>query len=257
MATDATGTPTSPDSIPKYNTTADAPSGLGFNAAMDAIQVAVSARAKAPVGIASGEAMIWNGATFVRSSVTGLTPSGIAAYPADGTKALFGDGTWKVASTAVVVAPTFISVVGNPGASTALVANQACLLRLDGAGLQVPFLFTRFLYGLGASSGNMDLGVYSTDDEVTWTRVFSTASFAMPAALNSLTKTVAVQTLTPVTGRRWFVAIAADNITATYRSADIVIPQVFTKITSFPLPASLTGVTQQTSGNFPIIGLAI
>lgn len=36
MATDATGTPT-PKGIPKYDTANDAPSGLGFNAAMDAI----------------------------------------------------------------------------------------------------------------------------------------------------------------------------------------------------------------------------
>lgn len=36
MATDATGPPT-PKGIPKYNTSVDAPSGLGFNAAMDAI----------------------------------------------------------------------------------------------------------------------------------------------------------------------------------------------------------------------------
>lgn len=36
MATDATGTPT-PKGIPKYNPDNDAPSGLGFNAAMDAI----------------------------------------------------------------------------------------------------------------------------------------------------------------------------------------------------------------------------
>lgn len=44
MATDATGTPTSPDSIPTYNTSVDAPSGLGFNAAMAAIQTALSGR---------------------------------------------------------------------------------------------------------------------------------------------------------------------------------------------------------------------
>lgn len=36
MATDATGSPT-PKGIPKYDTANDAPSGLGFNAAMDAI----------------------------------------------------------------------------------------------------------------------------------------------------------------------------------------------------------------------------
>lgn len=42
MATDATGTPTSPDSIPTYNTSTDAPSGLGFNAAIAAIQAALT-----------------------------------------------------------------------------------------------------------------------------------------------------------------------------------------------------------------------
>jgi hypothetical protein len=94
MAVDATGTPTSPDSIPKYNTAVDAPSGLGSNAQMDAIQVALSARVGAPAGIISGEVPVWNGSAWVRSSVTGLTPSGIAGYPADGTKHLMGDGTW-------------------------------------------------------------------------------------------------------------------------------------------------------------------
>lgn len=44
MALDATGTPTTPDSIPKYNTAVDAPSGKGFNAAMDQLQVSLSAR---------------------------------------------------------------------------------------------------------------------------------------------------------------------------------------------------------------------
>lgn len=43
MATDATGTPTSLG-IPKYNTSADAPSGLGFNAAMDTIDALLVAR---------------------------------------------------------------------------------------------------------------------------------------------------------------------------------------------------------------------
>lgn len=44
MAVDATGTPTSPDNIPTYATSADAPSGKGFNAAMAAIQTALSGR---------------------------------------------------------------------------------------------------------------------------------------------------------------------------------------------------------------------
>jgi hypothetical protein len=91
---DASGTPTSPDNIPTYNTAIDPPSGKGFNTAMAAIQVALSARPNAPAGIQTNEAMIWNGTTFVRSSVTGLAPSGILGYPNDASKGLAGDGTW-------------------------------------------------------------------------------------------------------------------------------------------------------------------
>lgn len=41
MATDATGTPTTNYSIPKFNVNNDAPSGLGGNAQMDAIDSAI------------------------------------------------------------------------------------------------------------------------------------------------------------------------------------------------------------------------
>ena len=94
MATDATGTPTSPDNIPKFNTSADAPSGLGGNAQMDAIQAALSTRLSTPAGIVTGEVPVWNGSTWVRSSVLGLSPSGISGYPNDATKSLRGDGSW-------------------------------------------------------------------------------------------------------------------------------------------------------------------
>lgn len=72
MATDATGTPTSPDNIPTYNTAVDAPSGKGFNAAMAAIQAALSSRLSTPAGIAAGEVPIWDGSTWVRSSNSSL-----------------------------------------------------------------------------------------------------------------------------------------------------------------------------------------
>ena len=41
MATDATGTPTTNYSIPKFNVNVDNPSGLGSNAQMDAIDTAL------------------------------------------------------------------------------------------------------------------------------------------------------------------------------------------------------------------------
>lgn len=67
MPTDLTGTPTSLG-IGTYNVDADAPSGLGFNAAMAQIDALIAARVAAPTGIASSEAAIWNGTTWVRSS---------------------------------------------------------------------------------------------------------------------------------------------------------------------------------------------
>jgi hypothetical protein len=71
LATDATGSPTSLG-IPKFNTSADAPSGLGSNAQMDAIDTLLAARVVKPSGIVSGEVPVWNGTTWVRSSVTKL-----------------------------------------------------------------------------------------------------------------------------------------------------------------------------------------
>lgn len=54
MATDATGTATSLG-IPKYLTSADAPSGKGFNAAMDVINTLIGQRQKTTIGLfASG-----------------------------------------------------------------------------------------------------------------------------------------------------------------------------------------------------------
>lgn len=51
MAAGATGTPTSLG-IPKYNTSVDSPSGVGFNSAMDAIDTLIAARATVSGSIA-------------------------------------------------------------------------------------------------------------------------------------------------------------------------------------------------------------
>jgi hypothetical protein len=69
LATDATGTPTSPDNIPKYNTAVDAPSGKGFNAAMDALQTALTARISKPSTPSTNDALIWNGTTWVNQAL--------------------------------------------------------------------------------------------------------------------------------------------------------------------------------------------
>lgn len=93
MATDATGTPT-PLGIPKYNVDADAPSGLGFNAAMDALDALIAARVTKPVGLAPGEVPVWNGTGWDRSSVTRIGAASLGSGTPDATTFLRGDQTW-------------------------------------------------------------------------------------------------------------------------------------------------------------------
>lgn len=72
MATDATGTPTT-KGIPKFNTAVDSPTGKGVNAMMDSIDTLLDSYQQNPAGIATGEASVWNGSAWARSSVTRLT----------------------------------------------------------------------------------------------------------------------------------------------------------------------------------------
>lgn len=83
MATDATGTPTNPDNIPKYNTAADIPSGKGLNAIVDAIQTIIS-QLKAGT-LASG-----------KIALAGLATTGTA----NSSTFLRGDGAWAAAPSA-------------------------------------------------------------------------------------------------------------------------------------------------------------
>jgi hypothetical protein len=72
----------------------------------------------APVtGIQPGEAQVWDGSTWGRSSVTRLGIASLAGYPADGTKYLAGDGTWK--TMPVPPAAPVTTVFGRAGAVAA------------------------------------------------------------------------------------------------------------------------------------------
>jgi hypothetical protein len=117
VATDATGTPTSLG-IRKYNTSADAPSGLGFNGAMDDIDALLVARVTKPGSIASGEVPVWNGSAFVRSSTTNVGPTSLGSGTPDATKFLRGDGSWQVPSSAGLT-----GITGSAGSTGTVVAG--------------------------------------------------------------------------------------------------------------------------------------
>src|SRR6184192_3464289 len=120
MSANATGTPTTNRSIPKFNTPSDPPNGRGVNEMMDALDTLMADNGtfiQKPAGIASGEVPVWNGAAWVRPTATPIAIAGLAGYPADSIKALFGDGTWKSISYGVFN-PTLTAAVTNPNLGT-------------------------------------------------------------------------------------------------------------------------------------------
>lgn len=140
---DATGTPTSPDSIPTYNTAADAPSGLGFNSAMAAIQTALSARVLKSLFTTAGDLIYATAAsTLVRLGVGSagqvLTVAGGVptwAAPAAGAVTLIDDYT--VAGSVLASYDTDVRIGVNALPQTYKHLKLVMTARLDGLGAGV------------------------------------------------------------------------------------------------------------------------
>lgn len=130
MATDATGTPTSPDNIPKYNTAVDKPSGKGFNAAMDAIQTALDTKIGSSSDTpASNEVPVWNGSDWVYQKLTDSQVSGTLAASklAAGTNGQFlktvgSDVQWTTIQSYIVARSGGTVEVANTVTETALLS---------------------------------------------------------------------------------------------------------------------------------------
>lgn len=176
MATDATGTPTSPDSIPTYNTAVDSPSGDGFNATMAVIQTALSARiskslvtttgdliyasaASTPARLAAGAAgtVLTSGGAGVAPSwaaASGLPAGSIIQYGAASAPSgyLLCDGT-AVSRTTYADLFAVVSTLYNTGGEA-------------GTDFRLPDLRGRVPIGYAASGGHTDVATLGNNDGV-------------------------------------------------------------------------------------------
>lgn len=89
MAQDATGTPT-PKGIPKYNTAVDAPSGKGFNAAMDQIDIELTDAQWTSDTPAAQEVPVYNGSSWVYGP---NTQTYVPTWTSSGTAPAIGNGS--------------------------------------------------------------------------------------------------------------------------------------------------------------------
>jgi len=179
--------------------------------------------------------------------------SGIYWMPANSSITLVYNASaskWvNVQSAYAIAPPTHLKTFFDPSNSTgaALTANTVYLMPLL-TQIIVSTPVSAFNYVLTTSSGNMDLGIYYSDDEATFTRLFSTGGFAMSATTAlPIRKTFAQQILDPVPGRRWYLALVCDNGTASFvgdsNGSSRNGREIYAKATSYPLPATLTGMS--------------
>lgn len=119
MPTDATGTPTSLG-IRKYNTSADAPSGLGFNGAMDDIDALLVARIPKTLLSAAGDIIYASGVSTPARLAVGATGNVLTvagglpswAAPSSATELAYNEFTANVTAT-VVAEASAVSVIAS------------------------------------------------------------------------------------------------------------------------------------------------
>lgn len=160
---------------------------------------------------------------------------------------LAGSGTY-LSKTAAPQWVELAPVIALQGATTLGGANEATFTQFL---VRHPIVVNRITLTIGTSSGNIDVGIYDDDGAggAPSTRLVSAGSTPCPAA-GAAAITVTETELAP--GRYW-AALAADNLTATFQFGRIaggtiaLTPNRYTRAASFPLPATATSPTASTA----------
>lgn len=116
MATDATGSVTSPDSIPTYNTAVDSPSGKGLNNIVAAIQTALSARIAKSLLTTTGDLIYASGSSV--AARLGIGSTGQVLTVAGGLP------TWAAAPGVLSYRKTTTKTVNTTAAATDLLNGE-------------------------------------------------------------------------------------------------------------------------------------
>lgn len=136
-------------------------------------------------------------------------------------------------------------------------ANAAVFARVR---VGAPLRVTRMHTFIGAASGNVDLGLYRSDDGgTTLTRIASTGSTAA-SGTNAEQVIALTAAVTLVPGIDYYLAMAADNATVTVARQTIssgmaVLGNHYVgKASSFPLPTTVSSLGGLTGAYVPFMG---
>lgn len=190
MAVDATGTP-SPLGIPKYNTGADAPSGKGLNAIVDALDTLITARVTKPSGGVNGDVPVWDGSAW-------RWPTGTR----DGTKFLRDDGSWQSPVTSDELSYQQVTSDVNVTGTTSGTANTvvtADAINFDGSTAVLIEFFSYGVQPVNVVGGQLIIGLFEGSTLVSTVALVqgvSTNPMIVPAHI--------VQRLTPSSGSKTY-----------------------------------------------------
>lgn len=169
-------------------------------------------------GATIGQGLMWNGSLWV--------PGGDLRYP---------------------IAPTFIGPTNGGNTAGALTANAATLMPIS---IVCPTVVSRLVYGISSgATGTFDIGIYSSDDEATFTRLVAKGSGTLLGGVQNVVS-ITPTTITPVAGRRWYLAISGSSASPVWIAAASAGTLAVTKGTSHPLPASITGTSSAVTQPF-------
>lgn len=177
------------------------------------------------------------------STTPAQTADGSVVWDSDDDILTIGDGSsrktfypGRIAVPEVLVPNTYLGAIAN----STLTQNAAYLVPLPPLTRDVTITGIRMT--VTTQNGNVDAGVYSFDG-TTFTRVVSLGSTSCPAAAIS-TLNIADTALSM--GTRYWLAFATDSATMAAGTAGYTVAGV-TKAASFPLPTSITSVSQATA----------